>query len=134
MAFQLKPGDRLLIGLLSLALLGGAAWWLLGEGAPTGGLVVVCQSKDGFRRVDALSTSVEYTVETPGTGFGADAQEGLNTVRIEGGAVDVISSNCANQICAEHDAISEAGEQIVCLPHGVVIEIVDDEENASQLV
>ena len=46
----------------------------------------------------------------------------------------MISSNCSNQVCVNHDPISQAGEQIVCLPHGLVVEIVQDEDMASKLV
>ena len=47
---------------------------------------------------------------------------------------DPLSSNCSNQVCVNHDPISRAGEQIVCLPHGLVVEIVQDEDMASKLV
>lgn len=135
MASQLKSGDKALLAILTLAAMAGG-WWYLDSDTTAeepDGLVVVCQSKDGFRRVDALDSDARYVVETPGTGLGADAEAGTNTVSIHGGEVDVIESNCHNQVCADHDPISSAGEQIVCLPHGVVIEIVEDEAQATSL-
>ena len=99
----------------------------------TDGPIVVCQSKSGFYRADPLSSTVSYTVKTPGTGFGADAEAGENEVRIEGGAVRVSHANCANQICVEHDPVTGAGGQIVCLPHGVVVQVAERESDVAKL-
>ena len=38
--------------------------------------------------------------------------------------------NCPDKICVNHAAISKKGETIVCLPHKVVVEVVD--ENGTQ--
>lgn len=131
----LKPGDRLLIICGLAALIAGGAWFFIqhGTGAtePAGQpLNVVCQSRDGFYRVDELSANVEYTVTTTD----ANGEEGQNVVRIANGTVDVVSATCSNQICVDHDPISQAGEEIVCLPHGVVIDVVEDETDAPALI
>lgn len=141
---QLKAGDKALIAVLAAVLVAGAVWvaWRAlsgGTGAhlsaetQANSYVVVAQTAHGFYRADPLSADVEYTVETPGTGSGADAEGGENLVRIHGGAVEVVSANCANQVCVEHDFIQEPDEQIVCLPHGLVIEVVEHEEDATAL-
>ena len=131
-----KPRHRadliLIVAVLGIAL----AWLALSRpwaGGGAGPAVVVCQSQDGFYRADPLDSDTTYTVDTPGTGSGPDADGGKNTVRISGGTVDVTFANCANQVCADHDPIDQAGEQIVCLPHGVVIEIVEREQDAARL-
>lgn len=54
-------------------------------------------------------------------------------MRISGGSVDVVSANCSNQVCVDHAPASHVGEQIVCLPHGLVIEVVADEADATRL-
>ena len=125
----------LIIGAIAL-ILAGIAWFAvsnivqggIGAGAANGA-VVVCQTRDGFRRVDALSSRTEYTVRTDSSG-----ENGYNTVVIANGSVDVVQANCSNQVCVDHDPISEVGEQIVCLPHGMVVEIVANENDASELV
>ena len=96
--------------------------------------MVVCQTKSGFYRADPLSSNAEYTVDTTADAIKSSAEDGKNTIRLKNGEVDVISSNCSNQVCVNHDPISRAGEQIVCLPHGLVVEIVQDEDMASKLV
>lgn len=131
----LKLGDRLLIICGLAALIAGGAWFFIQHGtgatAPAEqSLKVVCQSRDGFYRVDELSADVKYTVTTTD----ANGEAGRNVVRIADGTVDVISATCSNQICVDHDPISQAGEEIVCLPHGVVIDVVEDEADAPALI
>ena len=134
---HLKPGDCILLAVLGAALLLGlilfGTSYVNGRKTSANGLIVVTQTKDGFHRIDSLDGDTTYTVKTPGTGTGKDADGGFNTVRIHDGSVDVTSSNCSNQICVEHDPIDATGEQIVCLPHGMVIEIVADESDATTL-
>lgn len=148
MGASVKTGDRILIAVLIAVTMAGALWFAVGgnwdeanrhaagsaEAGTGAGPMVVCQTKSGFYRADPLSSTAEYTVETPGTAVGADAESGENTVRIKDGEVDVIEANCSNQVCVEHDPIDQPGEQIVCLPHGLVVEVVQDEDDASQLM
>lgn len=131
----MKRGDLVLIAVALVCVLAGGAWWLHvhGAGNAEDGLVVVCQTKDGFYQVDKLAADAEYTVSTPGTGAGADADGGKNTVRIADGRVQVVESNCSNQVCVKHDAIDAAGEQIVCLPHGLVVQIAASEDDVAPL-
>ena len=137
MKHPLKPGDRILLAVLGVAVLLGLVWFGLslvnGRNSSANGMVVVTQTKNGFRRVDPLDLDVEYTVETPGTGVGEDADGGRNNVRIHDGRVDVVSANCSNQLCVAHDPVDTAGEQIVCLPHGMVVEVVTNEADATAL-
>lgn len=137
MKHRLKIGDLCLLAALLIALAGGFAWWLInyanGRAPSTNGPVVVTQSKDGLRRVDELSRDIVFTVETPGTGGGRDADGGENTISISGGRVEVKNANCGNQACVEHAPISQVGEQIVCLPHGLVVEVVAEESDAAAL-
>lgn len=137
MSVPIKRGDFVLLSVLGVALAVGlfrlGTSYANGRKASANGMLVVTQTKDGFRRVDPLDTDAEYTVETSGTGSGADADGGLNTVRIRDGKVRVVSANCANQVCVEHDPVGEEGGQIVCLPHGMVVEVVADESDATSL-
>lgn len=121
-----RPGDAVLVALAVVAALAGAIW-LSAQGTGTGaqdGLVVVCQSKDGFYRVDPLDEDVTYTVSTP---------NGYNNVTIADGTVDVTSADCSNQVCVNTEPASQPGEQIVCLPHEVVIEVANDPDGVAPL-
>lgn len=48
---------------------------------------------------------------------------GRNEVVIENGEVYVKDANCKDKICENHASISKNREQIICLPHRLVIEI-----------
>lgn len=126
-----RRADIILVAVLLLVAL---IWFAASQMADESGSVVVCQTKDGFWRVDPLSADITYTVDTPGTGFGADADGGVNMVRIADGTVEVTEANCGNQVCVEHAPISQTGEQIVCLPHGLVVQIARDAEDVSPLM
>lgn len=50
---------------------------------------------------------------------------GHNTVSVEPGRIRVRQADCPDQICVETGWLTEGGRQIVCLPHQLVIQIVD---------
>lgn len=52
--------------------------------------------------------------------------DGLNVLVIENGSAVMTDANCPDGICTNHRAISKTGESIICLPHKVVITIVND--------
>lgn len=52
--------------------------------------------------------------------------DAYNVVQIKDGKVSVTEANCANQICVRSQAISQPGETIACLPHKLLIEIVQE--------
>ncbi len=58
--------------------------------------------------------------------FSIETDYGVNDVVIEHGAVNVVSADCPNQICVHTKEAYMAGDIIVCLPHKVVIEIIEE--------
>ncbi len=52
---------------------------------------------------------------------------GANLVVVENGTVRVSEADCPNHDCVNQGAISKAGQQIVCLPHKLTIDITDRE-------
>ena len=48
-------------------------------------------------------------------------------LEIKNGKASMIKADCPDKICVNHAAISKKGETIVCLPHKVVIEVVDQD-------
>lgn len=57
-----------------------------------------------------------------------------NIVVIEDGAVYMESANCPDKICVNHSKIKYKGETIVCLPHRLVVEITEGEEQKADIV
>ncbi len=53
---------------------------------------------------------------------------GFNDVSIHGGSVIVCESDCRNNLCVNSKPISNAGESVACLPHGLFI-IIDNKSN-----
>lgn len=51
-----------------------------------------------------------------------------NKVVIKNGKVFMSDADCPNKICVKHSPINSTGENIVCLPNKVLIEIVGGEK------
>ncbi len=49
----------------------------------------------------------------------------VNTLVIKDGKASVSYADCPDKVCVNHFAISSVGESIICLPHKVVISIVE---------
>ncbi len=113
--------DILLIAvLLLLAAIGGIYLYFF---RPVGNTVTV--TVDGAEYgVYSLSSD---RIEEIRTGSGA---EQLNRLVIKDGKAFVETATCPDRICAAHSPINRDGESIVCLPHRVVITVV--EENANE--
>lgn len=58
----------------------------------------------------------ERQVEIEGIGGG-------NRMEISGGQVKMAWADCPDQYCVRHEAVSRAGNPIVCLPHRVIITV-----------
>ena len=52
---------------------------------------------------------------------------GTNVVEVQSGKVRVSEADCPNQDCVDQGWISNAGQQIVCLPHKLVVNITDED-------
>lgn len=61
-----------------------------------------------------LDTDASITVET---------ERGMNVIFVEDGHVFIQDSDCQDQLCVHMPAISVSGQNIVCLPHHLHIEI-----------
>ncbi len=58
--------------------------------------------------------------------LGANSSSEQNVLVIEDGKAYVMSANCPDKICVSHRKISKTGETIVCLPHKVVVSVVEE--------
>ena len=63
-----------------------------------------------------LDKDTQKQIETP---------YGTNTLVIKDGTVTVTDADCPDKICVRHPSVSRSGESIICLPHRLVISIVD---------
>lgn len=56
-------------------------------------------------------------------------ENGTNTFYIKEGTVYMKDADCHDKICVNMHGISKAGETIVCLPHKLVLEIINRNEH-----
>lgn len=96
---------------------GLAGWRALGASAQESaqGLIAVVHDGDGGKLALSLDEDATQVVTS---------SLGSNTVVVAGGSVHVEEADCANHDCVSQGAIDTPGEQIVCLPHKLWIEVV----------
>lgn len=68
-----------------------------------------------------LDTDTVYEISTNGGGE--------NTLVIEEGFARVTEANCPDGICKDHSKIRRNCETIICLPHKVVITVVNEADD-----
>lgn len=104
---MLKKGDIVIIISVLLSAIISAA--LLFNVEKSGSTVTVTESNETVYRGSLFENKI---IRLDG-----------NTVVIKNGAVSVSDADCSNQICVRHNAITEKGESIICLPNRVIAEI-----------
>ncbi len=119
---MIKKADIVLFLILLAA--GLAASFLPFAGGADGDMVTVTVDN---RTYGVYSLSEDREIEI-------DDGEHINHITIKDGAVSMASSNCANQVCVETGAVSEAGRTIVCLPNRVIVEITSSKEDSPDAV
>ena len=70
--------------------------------------------------LDKIGAAYSFVVEDGG---------GRNTIQVERGRIRVSEANCPDQVCVGQGWISDGTVPIVCLPHGLVIEITGGGED-----
>jgi hypothetical protein len=76
--------------------------------------------------ITARSGTVRYELGTDRTVL-AEGPLGLTRIAIGGGRVWVADSPCRDKVCVQMGKKWRAGEQILCLPNRVAVEVVGDE-------
>jgi len=64
----------------------------------------------------------EYPLHRDGT-YRLEASDGYNLLVVKDGETWIEEADCSTHACMQMGKISRAGELIVCLPHGFVVEI-----------
>ena len=57
---------------------------------------------------------------------------GTNELVIEDGEARLTEADCPDSLCVNMGRISRSGQSIICLPHQVVVRIVDDSAAETQ--
>lgn len=91
-------------------------------------IVMLTQKKGGTVEVYVDGKpAYSYSLEENRT-FTVSCDDGVNVIEIKDGKVRVIDADCNNRACVKSKAISKKGEQIVCLPHKLIVVVHDGSE------
>lgn len=90
----------------------------------SGGLVAVVH--DANDREHRLPLNQDTTLE-----ISTDA--GRNVIVVEKGAARMVEADCPNGSCMQQLPISQPGQQIICLPHRLWVEVVAEGNETSEL-
>lgn len=92
---------------------------LLGRGtaAPGARYVALVHDADGVTHELPLDEDATLEVVT---------SLGRNVIEVRDGEVHMAEADCANGYCLTQHAISSPGEQVICLPHQLWVEVVAD--------
>ena len=126
MSFRPKSLSKLsknnIILLVGLLLAAAVLYPLLNRTGSTGSFALIEVDGAECARVD-LSKDTVFTITT---------SDGTNTIQVKNHEISVDSADCPDKICVNHAAISHSGENIVCLPHKLVITIISDTSKESE--
>ncbi len=89
-------------------------------------ILLVSNSKPGGNVTVSIDGEVVETLPLDkDTEYAVNTDMGMNIIVIKDGVVSVSNADCPDKICVEHAPIDSEGETIICLPHKLVIEIVE---------
>ena len=109
---------KVILLLLLGAVAASAAWLLFRDGgtpSPTARI-----SRDGV-----LLEEINLDQVDAPRSFVLEDESGSNTVTVEKGRICISAADCPDQICVKQGWISGGTAPIVCLPHKLMIEIVN---------
>ena len=58
---------------------------------------------------------------------------GTNAIVVENGAARVVEADCPTGACLHQKAISQPGQQLICLPHQLWVEVVEQGAESGEL-
>ena len=94
---------------------------LLLRGNGEGAIARILVDGEELRAIDLADAAAET--------FEVVSEDGYrNVVAVERGRIRVTEANCPDQVCVRQGWISDSATPIVCLPHGLVIELAGVED------
>lgn len=116
----MKKADFILIACV-VVVAGVLLFFLYGVNSNSGEYVQIEVDTEVYQTV---RLDEDKTIEIPSD------NGGTNTLVIENGYAKMVEANCPDGICKRHKKIKKSGESIICLPHKVVVSVVNDNNNA----
>ena len=116
---HMKLNVGVIVAIVMVALVAYAATSVLGGGDAR---TAVIQDADGETHTMSLACDGTLTV---------NSSAGMNTIEVHAGKVRVVEADCPNQDCVEQGWVSKPGQQIICLPHKLVVTVTDEDASPS---
>lgn len=85
-------------------------------------LIVIYDNKTIYSH--PLNEDIEKIITTP---------LGSNKLSVKDGKAKIIEANCPDKLCVNQKSISKVGENIICLPHKLIVKIINKNTNSSDL-
>ncbi len=117
---MIKKRDIILA--LVLILLGIVCYGVIRLGQKKGSQVIIYEDQKEIGRYD-LNTDTTKEIQTA---------KGINILEIKNGMAYVTEADCPDQVCIRMGKILKTGENIVCLPHKLVIQVEGDDGQKSE--
>lgn len=107
--------------LAAVVIIGGIVWYAWSSSQTGSGTdaTLIARVHDGDGNVTEIP--LDQDGETTVT-----SSMGTNVFDVENGSIHVESATCANKDCIRQGAISQPGQQIICLPNKLWVEIVHE--------
>lgn len=120
---MIKKNDLILAGVILIIAL--AAVIFINVTRKEGAMVVVTIGGEVYKTLP-LDEDTRLTI--------GDEQGNYNVLEIKGGEAKMTEANCPDKICVAHRSIHYDHESIICLPHGVSVEIKDGEKGDVDII
>ena len=59
---------------------------------------------------------------------------GDNTILVKDNTIQILEADCNDELCVKQGIISNVGENLICLPHELIIEIKGDSDSSSDMI
>ncbi|MBE6014333.1 MAG: NusG domain II-containing protein [Lachnospiraceae bacterium] len=133
--------DFILIGIILFLALGIFAVYKLTAGAGDGGTVLISVDGREYARFP-LSQEGIYLIRKGEDIRKLDSEDipsditdkGYNILKVSGESATMIKAGCPDLLCVHQADIAHTGDQIVCLPNKVVVEIVNGKTGKVDIV
>ncbi len=103
------------------------AIFFFGKLKPTAPIAEIYIDDELYKSVDISNISSPYEIPVVSI-------YGSNTVLVGNGYISIISSDCPDKLCVSQGKISNTTKPIICLPHHLVVKIVDNKNSTIDII
>ena len=113
----MKSTTRWILFLLGVAVAASAAAVVLRQGGPAAPVAQITRDGELLEEIALDQVTAPYSITF-------EDESGFNTLLVEPGRIRISAADCPDQVCVKQGYISDGTLPIVCLPHGLMVEIV----------